>query len=379
MALRSTSAIAVLAVSGGLLLAGCGGGGHSSASTAASSVASGTTSGVAGATATLRHDGVPIPKGYTGAEAKLPTSYPVPAKKSGTKCTIGFQNPTAQNETLGAWQKGVEAEAKVYGCRVIAVDDKLSPDQQVTNMQQLLAQNVNVIIFYPLDPKATVPVLKQAKAKHVPVLAVDATFGSPSATAPYLPYITSQVWQGRDIQAYLQTQAVAKAAPHAKLGLIGIGAPVPALKYLNAREAYWAKKFGLSVLGSQDNPSDDVTGGQTAANGLLQRYSSMNAVVAYNDPGAIGAYTAARGLNRNLTIVGNNGSSDGLTAVQAGHEAATVQVDAVGWGVQQVYAAYDLITKQHPLPKIIVRPSRLVTKANSNSVLSWQAQIKAIK
>jgi len=56
-----------------------------------------------------------------------------------------------------------------------------------------------------------------------------------------------------------------------------------------------------------------------------------------------------------------------------------MQVDAVGWGVQQVYAAYDLITKQHlPLPKIIVRPSTLVTKANVNSVPSWAAQVKAI-
>jgi len=320
-----------------------------------------------------------IPQGYKGVEAKLPTQYPVPAKKAGTKCTIGFQNPTAQNETLDAWQKGVKATAKVYGCKVIALDDKLSPDQQVTNMQQLLAQKVNAIIFYPLDPKATVPVLKQAKKHNVPVIATDATFGSTTATAPYLPYVTTQVWQGRDIQAFDQARQLSKQLPHAKVGLIGIGAPVPALKYLNGRQRFWAKKFGLTVVGSQDNPSDDVTGGESAANGLLQRYSDMNAVIGYNDPSAIGAFTAARGLSRKLTIVGLNGSSDGLAAVRAGHEAATVQVDAVGWGVQEVRAAYDLITKQHlPLPKIIVRPSTLVTKANINKIPSWAAQIKAI-
>ncbi len=322
--------------------------------------------------------GTPVPKGYKGAEASLPTTYKAPAKK-GASCTIGFQNPTAQNETLGAWQSAVQAEGKVYGCKVIALDDKLSPDQQVTNMQQLLAQHVNVIIFYPLDPKATVPVLKKAKTAGVPVLAVDGTFGSPKATAPYLPYIASQVWQGRDIQAYEQVQQMAKIAPHAKVGLIGIGAPVPALKYLTVREAFWAKKFGLTIVGEQDNPTDDVTGGTTAANGLLQRYSDMTAVLGYNDPSAIGAYTAARGLHRSLTVIGVNGSSDGFTAVKAGHEAATVQVDVVGWGVQLVQAAYALITKQHlPLPKIIVRPSVLITKANVAKAPSWSAQIKAI-
>jgi ribose transport system substrate-binding protein len=334
---------------------------------------------VLAAVAAAAPQGVPVPAGYNGPEAKLPTAYGTPAKKPGTKCTIGFQNPVAANETLDAWQKGVVAQGHALGCRVIALDDKLSPDQQVTNMQQLLAQHVSAIIFYPLDPKATVPVLKQAKSQGVPVIATDATFGSPSATAPYLPYIATQVWQARDIQAYEQAVALAKAKPHAKAGLIGIGAPVPALKYLTQRQAYWLKKRGITVLGEQDNPSDDVTGGEKAANGLLQRYPSLDAIVGYNDPSAIGAITAARGAGRQIVAIGVNGSSDGLAAVKAGREAATMQVDPVGWGVQQVYAAYDLLTKQHlPLPKIIVRPSTLVTKANADSIQSWAAQIKAI-
>jgi ABC-type sugar transport system substrate-binding protein len=322
----------------------------------------------------------PIPAGYNGVESKLPREYPVPAKKAGTQCTFGFQSPIAANESLGWWQKGFTQQAKALGCKVIAVDDQLSPDKQVSNMQQLLAQGVDVIVFYPIDPKATVPVLKQAKSKGVPVLAVDGTFGSPKATAPYLPYITSQVWQGRDIQAYLQVQAMKKAKPGANVGLIGIGAPVPALKYLQARETFWAKKAGLHVIGNQDNPSDDVTGGEKAANGLLQRYSNINAVIGYNDPSALGAYTAARGSGKQLTIVGLNGTSDGISGVKSGRLVATVQTDAVGFGREQAYAAYDLVTKQHlPLPKIIVRPSILVTKANLAKTPSYAAQVEAIK
>ena len=325
------------------------------------------------------HSGTAVPPGYKGVEAKLPTSYKRPAKKAGTRCTIGYQNPIAANDTLLAWQQALIKQARVFGCKVIALDDALSPDKQVTNMQQLLAQHVNVIVFYPLDPKATIPVLKQAKARHVPVLAVDATFGSPNATAPYLPYITSQVWQGRDIQAWLQAKQMAAVAPHAKVGLIGIGAPVPALKYLTQRQTFWAKKFGLSIVDERDNATDDVTGGEKAANGLLQRNPDITAVMGYNDPSAIGAATAARGAGRKITSMGINGSSEGITALKAGQIAATVQVDSPGWGIQQAYAAYDLITKQNlPLPKIVVLPSRLVTKANVNKIKSWAAEIKAI-
>jgi ABC-type sugar transport system substrate-binding protein len=134
------------------------------------------------------------------------------------------------------------------------------------------------------------------------------------------------------------------------------------------------------VLGTQDNPTDDVTGGEQAANGLLQRYPDMDAVIAYNDPSALGAVAASRGVGRTLTIVGLNGSSDGVEAVRNGRIAATVQVDPVGWGIQTTRAAYSLITKQNlPLPAIIVRPARLVTQANVGSLASWEKQVKAIK
>lgn len=317
------------------------------------------------------------PPGYKGAEANLPVKYKRPAKRAGTKCTIGFQNPVAANETLSYLQKAVVKQGAAYNCKVITLDDELSADKQVSNMQQLLAQKVNTIIFYPLDPKAVQPVLKQAKRQKVPVLAIDATFGNPNAPAPN---ITTQVWQGRDIQAYLQAKAMAAANPRGKIGLIGIGFPVPALKYLNKREAFWAKKFGLTVLGTQDNPSDDVTGGEKAANGLLQRYPDMTGVIGYNDPSALGTVAAARGAGRKVVVVGLNGSSDGINAVKSGRIVATVRVDPVGWGSQLVLASYSLITKQNlPLPKVIVRPATLIRKGNVNRVPSWDAQVNAIR
>jgi ABC-type sugar transport system substrate-binding protein len=332
---------------------------------------------VAGVWTSLAGSAGRIP-GYKGAEAGLPNAFPKPTAKSGAACTIGFQNPLAANESLQYFQKGAIAQAKAFGCKIIVLDDALSPDKQVSNMQQLLAQGVGAIIFYPLDPKATTPVLAQAKKKGVPVIAIDATFGNPKL--PVAPGIVTQVWQGRDIMAYLQVQALAKVAPKAKVGLIGIGAPVPALKYLNAREAFFAKKAGLTVVGTQDNPTDDVTGGEKAGNGLIQRYPDMNAVIGYNDPSAIGAVTAARGTGKKLVVVGLNGTSDGIAGVRDGRLAATVQGQSPGLGIESVTAAYDLITKQHlPLPKVIVLLPRIVTKENVDKILDWDAQLKAIK
>ena len=183
--------------------------------------------------------------GYNGLEGTAPSTFGAVKKKAGASCTIGLQNPLAANESLQYMQKGAVAQAKALGCKIITLDDALSVDKQVSNMQQLLAQNVDAIIFYPLDPKAVNPVLAQAKKKGVPVVAEDAGFGNPKAKG--IPGVSAGVWQARDIQAFLQVKALARAKPGAKVGLIGIGAPVPALKYLTSRQAFYAKRAGLTV------------------------------------------------------------------------------------------------------------------------------------
>ena len=82
------------------------------------------------------------------------------------------------------------------------------------------------------------------------MIAIDASFGS---TDP-VPLIATQVWQGRDIQAFLQVSALSEEKPDAKVGLIGIGIPVPAIKYLTGRQQFYAEEDGLTVVGHAGQP-----------------------------------------------------------------------------------------------------------------------------
>jgi ABC-type sugar transport system substrate-binding protein len=118
---RLVSTLAALALI--LLLlgaAGCGGDDDDSASDT-ESVATETSGGDTTASETGS-----IPEGYSGVEAELPTAYEAPEMQEGTTCKIGFQNPVAANEFLGFVQKAVIAEAKGFGCTVIALDDALN-------------------------------------------------------------------------------------------------------------------------------------------------------------------------------------------------------------------------------------------------------------
>jgi ribose transport system substrate-binding protein len=87
------------------------------------------------------------------------------------------------------------------------------------------------------------------------------------------------------------------------------------------------------VVGEQDDPSDDISGGQQAMSGLLGKFGTIDGVLAYNDESAVGAYTAMRSEGRkDFKVDGINGSSLGLSALESGRVSAIVQVDAVDQG-----------------------------------------------
>ena len=315
---------------------------------------------------------------YPGFESKYPKAFPVPKRVAGKSYTIGCQNPVgAGNETTKTFCDGVKAEAGALKMRYIGLEDGLSLDKQVSNFNQLLAQGANAIVLYPLAPDALRASLAKAKKQGVAVIGLNVTF-TKSAKAPGY---NAQVWEGRDTEAYLSVAQMAKLVPHGNVAVIGIGAPVPAIKYLAQRYRFWAKKFGLKIVGESDNATDDIPGGNKAMAGLLGKYSKIDGVLAYNDESAVGGYTAARSAGRSsIKFIGINGSSLGLSALKAGHVSAIVQVDAVNQGAQAAGAAYDVLTKQGlPLPNVIVRGPRLITKANLGSVSSWSKELAQIK
>ena len=104
-------------------------------------------------------------------------------------------------------------------------------------------------------------------------------------------------------------------------------------------------------------------------------------------------YTAASGMSaqqQNIDNVAHNLANVNTTGMKASRAefsdlyasnlGSGGSANTPGIGVQTARAAYSLITKQNlPLPHIVLRPGRLVTKANVGSIPSWAAQLKAIK
>jgi ABC-type sugar transport system substrate-binding protein len=309
---------------------------------------------------------------YSGAERGLPLSMPKVTPKQGADVRIGFQ-VVADNESNVAAVKLMKAEAKRLGVDLMILYNHVRADKQVTDFDQMIAQKVDGIIFYPLDPKAVRPSIRKAKRAGIPLFAQDAILPGERAPAD----ITSTIISGRDHQAYLQVKEMARIKPGAKIVVIGLGLPVAALEYYVRRVQFWAKKAGLEVLGRVDNPTDNEAGAEQAMRGALGRFPDIDGIIAYNDPSALGAYAAALAAGkRDVAAIGNNGGNDGRAGVKRGRLAATVQVDWPGQVVELMKGAYLRATNPNAkLPKVLLGRNVLVNKGNLDKVKSWEETI----
>jgi ABC-type sugar transport system substrate-binding protein len=311
---------------------------------------------------------------FSGLETTVPSSYPQPKSKH---LTLAYLNPEgSSNEFLTILGQSMKLETQKLGGTYIEKDAEGDVNKQVSQFDQLLAQKVDGIAVFALDPKSLAPDVARARKAGVHLVTIDFNFTDTSAAG--LQGYESQVWQGRDKAAYLTAQAMAKQlGSGATVGTIDFAIKVPSIVFSIQQDVAWAKKFGLKISGNASNPSDDIAGGEKAMTALLGKDNSIKGVMGYNDPSAIGAYSAARSQGiTGLALAGGNGGSDGLGAIKAGRETFTAKLDDPSMGKDFAWGLYDLSAGVKIPATIKAGPPVLVDKDNVDSIVPWEQQLK---
>lgn len=358
----------------GVLALGIGACGSSSSSTSKSSAAGSSSSASSSATSSTAAPAAAPGVAFSGLEQTVPSAYPHPKPKH---LVLAYLNPEgSSNEFLTILGQSMKLETQKLGGTYVEKDAEGDVNAQVSQFDQLLAQKVNGIAVFALDPKSLAPDVARAKAAGIHLVTIDFNFTNTSAAG--LQGYESQVWQGRDMAAYLTAQEMTKLLkPGASTGTIDFEVKVPSIVYSIQQDAYWAQKFGLKVAGNASNPTDDIAGGEKAMTTLLGKYPSIKGVMAYNDPSAEGAYSAARSQGiTDIALAGENGGSDALGAIKAGRETFTIKLDDPSMGKDFAWGLYDLSEGVKIPATIKAGPPVLVNKDNVNSIVSWEAQLK---
>ena len=250
---------------------------------------------------------------------------PTLSKSKGLK--VGF----SQNATNSPWRvaetTSMKNEAAKRGDQIIVTDAANSDAKQVSDIQSLISQKVDVLIVAPLTETAEVPAILAAKKACIPVFLVDRDADHKLATPnhDYITFLGSDFVQQAKIDADWLIQATGGTAKIIELE--GTSGASPAILRKQGFDNEIASHPGMKILASQDANFDRDTARQVTQT-LLQAHPDVTAIYAANDEMALGAIAALKAAGKqpgkDVLVCSIDGESDGQKAILAGEEGSIV-------------------------------------------------------
>lgn len=260
---------------------------------------------------------------FSGAAA---ADAPKVAQKAAYK--VGFAQTESNNPWRLAETKSFKDVAASCGWQIIFTDAGGSAAKQVADIDSLIAQKVDLLVFPPREDKPLIPAVMKAKKAGIPVILVDRDVDHKLAKpgVDYITFIGSDfIDQGRRAADALVKATGGKASIIELEGTTGASAATDRKKGFDAEIA---KHPGMKIVASQSGDFNRDKGRQLAQT-LLQAHPETNAVYGHNDEMAVGAITAIEAAGKvpgkDIFVVSIDGQRNALEAIIAGKMVATVQ------------------------------------------------------
>ena len=236
---------------------------------------------------------------------------------------IGLSVSTQNNPFFVTLVEGAKAAADKAGVQLVVVDAGDDASKQVSDIEDLVAKNVSVLIVNPVDSDTVTGAVQSAVNKGVKVISADRAVNGVD--------IDCQIASDNILGAELATQYI--------VDQLGEGAKIAELQGTVGASAANDRGTGfhniadekLEVVASQ--PADfDRTKGMNVMENMLQANGSIQAVFAANDEMALGAMQAVAATGKNILIVGFDATDDAIAAIKEGKMSATIaqQPDLIG-------------------------------------------------
>ncbi|WP_327403944.1 substrate-binding domain-containing protein [Streptomyces sp. NBC_01288] len=235
-----------------------------------------------------------------------------------SKPKLGLSLSTLNNPFFVQIRSGAQAEAKKLGLDLTVTDAQNDASQQANQLQNFTSSNYGAIIVNPVDSDAASNSVKAADKAKIPVIAVDR--GVNKAAVDTL--VASDNVVGGELAAKTVAE---KLGGSGKIVILQGQAGTSAARERAEGFAKGLKAYpGIQVVAQQ--PADfDRTKGLDVMSNLLQAHPDVQGVIAANDEMALGAIKALGSkAGKSVSVVGFDGTPDGLTAVKQGTLYASV-------------------------------------------------------
>src|SRR3954470_11885009 len=206
------------------------------------------------------------------------------ARKKSSTFVVGFSQMESDNPWRLAETKSLKDEAAKRGIELVVTDAQGQTSKQVSDVEDLIARKVSVILLAPRVFDGLAPALQAAKAAKIPVILLDrAAAGTPGQDYVTL-LVSDEVEEGRRAARWLADQTKGTASIVELAGTPG--ASVANDRAAGFREVL-AKYPNMKIIASQTGNFNRASGQSVMQNIAQSLGKKITAVFAHNDEMAL--------------------------------------------------------------------------------------------
>ena len=268
---------------------------------------------------------------------------------------IGLAISTLDNPFFVDLADGAEEAAEELGVTLTVVDAGDDAATQMSSVEDLVIQGMDLIAINPVDGDAIVPAIEEADMMGIPVITVDR-----SAETEVAVHIASDNVEGGRMAARYMAELLNNEGR--VIELEGIPGTSAARERGEGFNEIMDEIEGIEIIARQ--PANfSRSEGMSVMEDLLEAHENIDAVFAHNDEMALGAIEAidAAGLTDEIKVVGFDAIGDALTAIEEGTLAATIAQQPKVMGRLAVEMAVQLLDGEE-VEAFIPVPLELITE-----------------
>ena len=245
--------------------------------------------------------------------------------------------------------------------------------EQIKDIEEFIANDVNLIVVSPNEAKAITPVVEKAYDRGIPVVLVDRKIASDKYTA----FVGGDNYlMGKQIGTYIANRLNGKGKI---VELTGLKGSTPALERHNGMNEVLKEYPSIEIIATTD-AAWLKNKAETKFDSILSIHKDIDMVIAQNDPMAYGAYQAAMkaGREKEMLFVG----VDALAGEKLGVELVADSIlDATfiypTGGDKVIQVAMDIL-KKRDLERDNILSSALVNAGNARIMQMQTSHINTL-
>ncbi|WP_267963719.1 substrate-binding domain-containing protein, partial [Testudinibacter sp. TR-2022] len=289
------------------------------------------------------------------------------------KVKIGFSNRTLNGAFFNGLTEYMKIHSKDAGYKLITTDARADLNKQLADVEDMLSQGIDYLVFNPQDPIAGIKIAEMAARANVPSIALDSDI---ALTAPVITRIQANNAANNLMVGEYAVEQFGKEPINLVLisgnqgNLVGEARRNNFMVGVLNTQIRQYNQSNLNVITQVWGNWDQQGGLKAMEDALVAHGDKINAVYSEMDDMALGAIRAlkATGKLQNIKVYAHDGYKFGLDSIKKGELQATASNNPNSLTKLTIDTIKEHKAGKRDFPDYIYIKPLLITKDNVESV-----------